>query len=97
MPNSYLRDRIFNPNLTTIKESYIMSLINISSKPLEWTADSSFSIRSIQLDISLGGLYLSVIYLFHVMIHWWIRKPPRGPNNCMFWAMIEAEGEVGYP
>ena len=24
-------------------------------------------------------------------------KPPRGPNNCMFWAMIEAEGEVGYP
>ena len=20
-----------------------------------------------------------------------------GPNNCMFWAMIEAEGEVGYP
>ena len=29
--------------------------------------------------------------------HWWVRKPPRGPNNCMFWAMIEAEGEVGYP
>ena len=28
------------------------------------------------------------------MIHWWVRKPPRGPNNCMFWAMIEAEGEV---
>ena len=21
----------------------------------------------------------------------------RGPNNCMFWAMIEAEGEVGRP
>ena len=21
----------------------------------------------------------------------------RGMNNCMFWAMIEAEGEVGYP
>ena len=36
-------------------------------------------------------------YLFHVMIHWWVRKPPRGLNNCMFWAMIEAEGEVGYP
>ena len=34
---------------------------------------------------------------FHVMIHWWVRKPPRGPNNCMFWAMIEAEGEVGRP
>ena len=33
--------------------------------------------------------------LFHVMIHWWVRKPPRGPNNCMFWAMIEAEGELG--
>ena len=36
-------------------------------------------------------------YLFHVMIHWWVRKPPLGPNNCMFWAMIETEGEVGYP
>ena len=35
--------------------------------------------------------------LFNVMIHWWVRKPPRGPNNCMFWAMIEAEGEVGRP
>ena len=32
-----------------------------------------------------------------VMIHWWVRKPSRGPNNCMFWAMIEAEGEVGIP
>ena len=21
----------------------------------------------------------------------------RRPNNCMFWAMIEAEGEAGYP
>ena len=41
--------------------------------------------------------YISVIYLFHVMIHWWVRKPPRGSNNCMFWAMIEAEGEVGRP
>ena len=25
------------------------------------------------------------------------RKPSREPNNCMFWAMTEAEGEVGYP
>ena len=24
-------------------------------------------------------------------------KPSRGPNNCRFWAMTEAEGEVGYP
>ena len=39
----------------------------------------------------------SVIYLFHVMIHWWVRKPSRWPNNCMFWAMIEVEGEVVYP
>ena len=30
------------------------------------------------------------------MIHWWIRKPSRGPNNCIFWAMTEAEGEVGF-
>ena len=43
-----------------------------------------------------SSYYLSVIYLFHVMIHWWVRKPSRGPNNYMFWAMIEAEGEVGY-
>ena len=35
--------------------------------------------------------------LFPVIIHWWVRKPSRGPNNCMFWAMREAEGEVGYP
>ena len=28
---------------------------------------------------------------------WWVRKPSRGPNDCMFWAMIKAEGEVGYP
>ena len=47
--------------------------------------------------IFASSQYLSVIYLFHVMIHWWVRKPPRGPNNCMFWAMIEAEGGVGYP
>ena len=45
-------------------------------------------------DFDFDIVNLSVIYLFHVMIHWWVRKPPRGPNNCMFWAMIEAEGEV---
>ena len=32
-----------------------------------------------------------------MMIHWWVRKPSRGPNNCMFWAMTEAKGEVGIP
>ena len=32
-----------------------------------------------------------------VMIHWWVRKPSRGPNNCMFCAMTEAVGEVGIP
>ena len=40
--------------------------------------------------IFASSQYLSVIYLFHVIIYWWVRKPPRGPNNCMFWAMIEA-------
>ena len=24
------------------------------------------------------------------MIHWWVRKPPRGPKNCMFWAMTRS-------
>ena len=45
--------------------------------------------------IFASSQYLSVIYLFPVMIHWWVRKPSRGPNDCMFWAMIEAEGELG--
>ena len=34
---------------------------------------------------------------FPVMIHWWVRKHSGGPNNCMFWAMTEAKGEVGIP
>ena len=25
------------------------------------------------------------------------KQTARGPKNCMFWAMIEAEGEVGIP
>ena len=31
--------------------------------------------------IFVSSQYLSVIYVFLVMIHWWIRKPSRGPNN----------------
>ena len=33
----------------------------------------------------------------HMLTLQWVRKHPCGPNNCMFWAMIEAEGEVGRP
>ena len=42
---------------------------------------------------------LSILFmnLFPMMIHWWVRKPSRGPNNFMFWAMTEAEGEVVIP
>ena len=40
----------------------------------------------------VSSQYLSVIYLFPVMIHWWVRKPSLGPNNFMFWAITEAEG-----
>ena len=29
------------------------------------------------------------------MIHWWVIKPSRGPNNCMFWVMIDAEKRLG--
>ena len=47
--------------------------------------------------IFVSSQYLSVIYLFPVMIHWWVRTHSRGPNNYMFWAMTEAEGEVGIP
>ena len=57
----------------------------------------SVATRFCRVLIFASSQYLSVIYLFHVMIHWWVWKPPCGPNNCMFWAMIEAEGEVGYP
>ena len=56
----------------------------------------SVGTRFCRVLISVSSLYLSVIYLFPVMIHWWVRKPSWGPNNCMFWAMTEAEGEVGY-
>ena len=31
--------------------------------------------------IFVSSQYLSVIYLFPVMIHWWVRKSSRGPNN----------------
>ena len=37
--------------------------------------------------IFVSSQYLSVIYLFPVMIHWWVRKTSRGTNNYMFWAM----------
>ena len=57
----------------------------------------SLATRFCRVLIFASSLYLSVIYLFHVMIHWWVRKPPRGPNKCMFWTIIEAKGEVGRP
>ena len=57
----------------------------------------SVATRSCRDLIFASSWYLSVIYLFPVMIHWWVRKPSRGPNNCMIWAMIEAEAEVGIP
>ena len=41
------------------------------------------------------SIYLWFICFTWWSMHWWVRKPSRGPNNCMFWAMIEAEGEVG--
>ena len=38
-----------------------------------------------------------VLFDTPLMIHWWVRKSSRGSNNFMFWAMIEAGGEVAYP
>ena len=73
---------------------------------LQWSSVVVWHPRDLQVSVATcfcrvlifaSSEYLSVIYLFHVMIHWWVRKPPRGPNNCMFWAMIGAEGEVGCP
>ena len=74
-------------------------LLQCSSGVVRHPRDLQVSVatRFCRVLIFASSQYLSVIYLFHVMIHWWVRKPPRGPNNCMFWAMIEAEGEVGYP
>ena len=37
---------------------------------------------------------LKVCERLDVSIYLTLILPPRGPNNCMFWAMIEAEGEV---
>ena len=34
--------------------------------------------------IFVSSQYLSVIYLFSVMIHWWVRKPSREPNNKLY-------------
>ena len=68
---------------------------NISLSMLEWQIVYIACVYKRVL-IFASSQNLSVIYLFQVMIHWWGRKPPRGPNNCMFWAMTEAEGEVGY-
>ena len=74
-------------------------LLQCSSGVVRQPRDLQVSVttRFCRVLIFASSQYLSVIYLFHVLIHWWVRKPPRGPNNCMFWAMIEAEGEVGYP
>ena len=74
-------------------------LLQCSSGVVRHTRDLQVSVatRFCRVLIFASSQYLSVIYLFHVMIHWWVRKPSRGPNNCMFWAMTEAEGEVGYP
>ena len=38
---------------------------------------------------------LSAVIMILNSIHWWVRKPSRGPNYCMFWATTETEGEVG--
>ena len=74
-------------------------LLQCSSGVVRHSRDLQVSVatRFCRVLIFASSYYLSVIYLFHVMFHWWVRKPPRGPNNCMFWAMIEAEGEVGRP
>ena len=74
-------------------------LLQCSSGVVRHPMDLQVSVatRFCRVLIFASSQYLSVFYLFHVMIHWWVRKPSRGPNNCMFCAMIEAEGEVGYP
>ena len=57
--------------------------------------------RSQHVSVESSSLFHHSIYLwfylFPVMILWWVRKPSGGPNNCTFWAMTEAEGEVGCP
>ena len=74
-------------------------LLQCSSGVVRHPRDLQVSVttRFFRVLIFASSQYLSVIYLFHVLIHLWVRKPPHGPNICMFWAMIEAEGEVGYP
>ena len=43
----------------------------------------SVATRFCRVLIFASSQYLSVIYLFHVMIHWWVRKPSRGPNYVL--------------
>ena len=72
-----------------------------SSDPVfQWCCSTPQGSPGVGRNTFLSSPHLCFIIVFicdlfvHVMIHWWVIKPPRGPNNCMFWAMIEAEGEV---
>ena len=88
---------ILNNTAVTIWWVPNINKIHLYSLKLFIGLQVSVATRFCRVLIFASSQYLSVIYLFHVMIHWWVRKPPRGPNDCMFWAMTEAEGEVGYP
>ena len=44
----------------------------------------SVAARFCRVLIFASSWYLSVICLFHVVIHWWVGGPPRGPNSCVF-------------
>ena len=69
----------------------------------QWCCSESQGTPGIGRNTFLSSPHLCFIIVFicdlfvPVMIHWWVRKPSRGPNNCMFWAIIEADGEVGIP
>ena len=57
----------------------------------------SVAARFCRVLIFASSRCLSVVCLFHVMVRWWVGEPPRGPGGCVFWAMVEADGGVGYP
>ena len=59
-------------------------LLQCSSGVVRHPRDLQVSIATrcfCRVRIFVSSYYVSVIYLFSVMIHWWVRKLSRGPNN----------------
>ena len=74
-------------------------LLQCSSGVVRHPRDLQVSIATrfcrVLIFVSSLYMYLSVIYFFPVMTHWWVRKHSSGPNNSMFSALTEAGARLG--